>query len=282
MKKYFLSGLMLLFIFGSVWAQQSNPIVVATYNLRYNNPGDGMNAWPHREKQVEALIRYHAFDIFGTEEGLIGMLNNLSSMKEYAWIGKGRDDGKKAGEHSAIFYRKDRFQLLTHGDFWLSTTPGKPSYGWDATGNRRICSWGKFKDKTDGKEFYFFCVHFDDQGVVARRESGKLMVKKIKEIAGDSYPIFCVGDFNSTPETPQIQMMKTLLHDSREMTMMPPYGPVGTFEGFDYAASPLKNRIDYIFVNNKVKILNYGVLTDSYDHRFPSDHLPVTVKALIK
>ena len=276
MKKVLLSILLAVFVFGT-YAQ--SPLNVATYNLRYNNPKDGENAWPHRKQYVEALIRYHAFDIFGTEEGLIGMLDDLSSMKEYAWIGKGRDDGKQAGEHSAIFYRKDRFELLNHGDFWLSKTPGKPSYGWDATGNRRICTWGKFKDKTDSKEFYFFCVHFDDQGVVARQESGRLMVKKIKEIAGDKYPIFCVGDFNSTPETDQIQRMQSLLRDSRKISLMPPYGPVGTFEGFNYASAPLKNRIDYIFVNHKIKILNYAVLTDSYDHRYPSDHLPVVVKA---
>jgi len=282
MMKYLLSTLMLLFIFGELRAQQSNPINVATYNLRYDNPNDGMNAWPYRKQQVEDLIRYHSFDIFGTEEGLIGMLNDLSEMKEYARTGGGRDDGKQAGEHSAIFYRIDRFQLLKYGDFWLSETPDKPSYGWDATGNRRICSWGKFKDKTDGKEFYFFCVHFDNQGVIARHESSKLMVKKIKEIVNDGSPIFCVGDFNSTPETEQIQVISSFLQDSRKITQMLPYGPVGTFEGFDYANAPLKDRIDYIFVSNKITVLKYAVLTDSYDHRYPSDHLPVVAKVIIQ
>jgi endonuclease/exonuclease/phosphatase family metal-dependent hydrolase len=280
MKKYFLSVIILMFALCGLSAKQNEPIIVATYNLRFNNPNDGMNAWPSRKEHVKELIRYHGFDIFGTEEGLIEMLKDLSAMKEYAFIGKGRDDGKDAREHSAIFYRKSRFKLLGKGDFWLSETPNLPSYGWDARGNRRICSWGKLKDKDCGTEFYCFCVHFDDQGVEARRQSGSLMIKKIKEIAG-KYPVFCVGDFNSTPETEQIQTMKTLLHDSREVTIMPPYGPIGTFNGFDWDA-PLKDRIDYIFVSNQIKVLKYGVLTDSYGERYFSDHLPVVIQAIIK
>lgn len=257
-----------------------NQSLLPPNNLRFNNSNDGMNAWPSRKEHVKKLIRYHEFDIFGTEEGLIGMLKDLSEMKEYAYIGKSRDDGKEAGEHSAIFYRKSRFELLGKGDFWLSETPNRPSYGWDAKGNRRICSWGKFKNKDSGTDFYFFCVHFDDQGVIARKQSSKLIIKKIKEIVG-KYPVFCVGDFNSTPETEQIQTMKTLLRDSREVTRMPPYGPVGTFNGFNWNAI-LKDRIDYIFVSNQIDILKYGVLTDSYDERYFSDHLPVVIKAIIK
>src|ERR687885_493672 len=93
----------------SAFAQKTTPINVATYNIRYNNPKDGVNAWPNRKENVKSLVRYHEFDIFGTQEGLIDQLNDLSEMKEFARIGKGRDDGKEAGEHSAIFYKKDRF-----------------------------------------------------------------------------------------------------------------------------------------------------------------------------
>jgi len=284
-KECFLTVLMIVITIWGLKAQKrmcsSVPFTVATYNLRYNNPEDGENAWPKRKGVVKALIRFHGFDLFGTEEGLIGMLNDLSEMKEYAWIGRGRDDGKEKGEHSAIFYRKDRFRLLDHGDFWLSETPDKPTFGWDAT-CKRICTWGKFKDIVSKKDFYFFCVHFDWDGKKAKTASGKLMVKKISEIAGE-YPVFCVGDFNSEPETEQIRTMKSLLEDSREVSEEAPYGPEGTFEGFDYEAQ-LKGKLehdDYIFVSKKIKVLKYGVLTDSYDCKFPSDHLPVVAKVVI-
>jgi len=279
MKKYFLSVFLLVWAISSSYAQKNEQIVVATYNLRYNNPGDGENAWPNRKEHVKALIRFHGFDLFGTQEGLIDQLNDLSEMKEYAWIGRGRDDGRQAGEHSAIFYRKERFQPEKNGDFWLSETPDEPSFGWDAA-CRRICSWAEFKDLKTGKQFYFFCVHFDHKGEEARRLSGKLMVRKMKEISG-SFPVICAGDFNSTPDTEQIQTIKTMLHDSREASAMAPYGPVGTFNSFELNA-PMDKRIDYIFISDPVQVLKYGVLTDSFNQHYPSDHQPVITAVKIK
>lgn len=278
MRKLILLLAVSLIVFDFGFAQEGKTLNVATYNLRYNNTGDGMNAWPNRKEQVKALIRYHEFDLFGTQEGLIGQLNDLAEMDEYAFVGAGRDDGKQAGEHSAIFYRKDRFKLLENGNFWLSETPERPGKGWDATCCNRICSWARFRDLETKKDFYFFSVHFDHQGVKARIESGKLMVKKIPEIAGAA-PVICVGDFNSTPETEQIQTMKSLLQDSREVSAMAPYGPAGTFNSFNYNAA-MKDRIDYIFVSDQINVLKYGVLTDSYDQKFPSDHQPVVIKAV--
>jgi hypothetical protein len=95
-----------------LFAQGNTPLVVASYNLRYHTPSDGVNAWPNRKEMVKNLIRYHEFDLFGTQEGLRHQLDDLSELKEFAFVGKGRDDGKATGEHSAIFYRKDRFRLV--------------------------------------------------------------------------------------------------------------------------------------------------------------------------
>ncbi len=265
--------------FGLTFARPNKPVVVASYNLRMNTPKDGINAWPNRKEAVKSLVRFHEFDIFGTQEGFIGQLKDLCELEGFTYTGHGREDGKDAGEHSAIVYRTDRFKLLGSGDFWLRENPDEPGLGWDATCCNRICSWGKFRDLETAKEFFFFNVHFDHQGVIARKESGKLMVKKIQEIAGDC-PVICVGDLNSTPETEQIKTLQTFLKDSYEVSIAPPYGPVGTFNGFDFN-STLKSRIDYIFVSKKIDVLKYGVLTDNVDRRYPSDHLPVVIKAII-
>ncbi len=280
MKKTILITLALILAVGFTYAGSNKPLIVATYNLRMNNPNDGVNAWPNRKETVKGLVRFHEFDIYGTQEGFIGQINDLCEVEGFAYTGHGREDGKEAGEHSAILYKKDRLKLLDSGDFWLRENPDEPGKGWDATCCNRICSWGKFKDLETSKVFFFFCVHFDHQGVVARKESGKLMVKKIQEIAGNT-PVICVGDFNSTPDSEQIQTMQTLLNDSRLITQTPPYGPYGTFNNFKFD-SPLDNLIDYIFVSKQVSILKYGVLTDNVDRRYPSDHLPVVVKAVIQ
>ena len=257
-------------------AAPSPEINIATYNLRLNTASDGPNAWPQRVDAVKALVRYHEFDILGTQEGLPDQIADLDTMPGFAHIGVGRDDGKNAGEHSAIYYRTARFDLEQHGDYWLSETPDKPGKGWDAKCCNRIASWAKFHDRVTGKRFFVFNVHFDHQGEVARRESAKLMLSKIKAIAGDSL-VICTGDFNSTPDTEQIQRMKTVLRDAREISAEPPYGPEGTFNDFKLD-SALPERIDYIFVGPKIEVLTYATLTDSVKARYPSDHLPVVAR----
>jgi endonuclease/exonuclease/phosphatase family metal-dependent hydrolase len=279
--KQTLFGFLIIALFAQTTvAQKNSTINISSYNLRNNNTGDGINAWPNRKENVKALFRYHDFDIVGVQEALIDQIQDLVEMPEYAYTGKGRDDGKEGGEHSSIIYRKDRFKLLKSGDFWLSETPDKPGKGWDATCCNRICSWGKFQDLLTKKEFFFFNVHFDHRGVEARKQSGILMVKKIKEIAGNTTTIL-TGDFNSTPETEQIKTIGGFLSDSYAVTKQPPYGPVGTFNAFKFDA-PMKDRIDYIFVTKNIDVLKYGVLTDAKEQRYPSDHQPVVVRALIK
>lgn len=252
---------------------------VATYNLRYLNVNDGENIWPNRKDHVKGLIRFHEFDIVGTQEAVFEQINDILDLEEFAFTGVGRDDGEQAGEHSAILYRKDRLELLQSGDFWFSETPEIPSLGWDAQCCNRISSWAKFRDRTSKQEFYVFNAHFDHQGVIARRESAKLLKERINEIAGDA-PVFAMGDFNALPQSEPIQTMVSFLDDAYHKSVTPPYGPVGTSNGFRLTSS-LERRIDYIFMSDQIEVLKYGVLTDFNEQRFPSDHLPVMIKAIV-
>lgn len=261
-------------------AQQEATLTLATWNVRLDVAVDGANAWPHRKEMVRDLIRYHGFDVFATQEALPHQVDYLAGMQEYAHVGAGRDDGKRAGEHAAIFFRRDRFELLRSGDFWLSETPGRPSKGWDAKCCNRIVSWAELRDKVSGVRFVFFSAHFDHEGMVARRESAKLVLAKVREIAGD-LPVVVAGDFNSTPDTEQIATMRSALRDAWQVSTMPPYGPAGTFNGFRID-HPLDSRIDYLFVSPHVTVLSYAALTDSRHGRFPSDHLPVVVRARLR
>jgi endonuclease/exonuclease/phosphatase family metal-dependent hydrolase len=258
----------------------SAPINVATYNLRLNHAGDGPNAWPARKEMVKALIRYHEFDIIGTQEGLPDQIADLAQMAEFDHVGVGRDDGKDAGEHSAIFFRKSRFALLDKGDFWLSETPDRPSFGWDARCCHRLASWARLRDRSNSRVLFVFSVHFDHEGEVARRASADLMLRKIAEIARGE-PAICVGDFNSTPDTVQIQTMSKAMRDAYQASKAPPYGPAGTFNGFHFDEVPTQ-RIDYVFVDRHVDVLKYGALSDSLDRRYPSDHFPVVARVVFR
>ena len=271
--------LLTLFLATGLYAQS---FTVATYNLRLDNKGDVGNLWQDRSPYVANLIRYHSFDIFGTQEGLPNQLDDLSNaLPQYARYGKGRDDGSDKGEHSAIFYKKDKFQLLASGDFWLSETPEKPGLGWDATCCNRICSWVQLQDKKSKKKFYFFNVHFDHQGVVARRESSKLILKKIQEIAKHA-PVILTGDFNAGRDTEPYKILSSadLLHDSVE-DVEHPYQNNTSFNGFkqNFKGNEI---IDHIFLTKHWKAQQWGLLTDTYFGKFPSDHFPVEVLVRLK
>lgn len=256
-------------------------IQLVTYNIRYNNPDDGSNAWPNRSKDVAALLDFHRADIFGLQEALIGQIEDIQArLPHMKWVGAGRDDGKKAGEFSPIFYNSKKFKAIKSGWFWLSETPGKPGLGWDAACNR-ICTWILLEADKHDRQFMVFNTHFDHQGVKARVESAKLILRKIKELNTGNLPVLLTGDFNLTPEQEPIAVITKELKDSRAISKDAPYGPYGTFNGFKFD-SPLKERIDYVFVNNLVEVKQYGVLSDSRDQHYFSDHLPVFVSVELK
>ena len=257
------------------------PMKIATYNLRYANPKDSGNLWQDRKQHVVNLIRYHGFEIFGTQEGLRIQLDDLKNMMpEFSFYGIGRDDGMSKGEHSAIFYRNDRFEVLDKGDFWLSLTPEKPGPGWDANLNR-ICSWLKLRDKQSSRSFYVFNAHYDHQGVKARVESSKLIIEKIKTIAGDADCIF-MGDLNGGWESDWYLTLdrSDWLKDSRHTATIV-YQPNGSFNGFRFD-DVRKDVIDHIFITKKFKAGRWAVLTDTYNGKFPSDHFPVMVELMIQ
>lgn len=277
MKKWILIALIVFP--ASLFAQQMN---IISFNIRFNNPGDGINAWPNRVEMVNGLLNFYEPGIFGLQEALYGQILDIEKgLPDYKWFGVGRDDGDKAGEFMPIFYNTKKFILVESGHFWLSENCEKPGLGWDAACNR-ITTWGKFKSKVSGKHFFVFNTHFDHMGIEARKNSAGLIRDKIKEYTGgNGFPVILTGDFNLTPKEEPILLIKRFLADSREVTEEPPYGPIGTYNGFK-PGSEGDNRIDYIFVNNKVKVLKYAAISDTKENRSPSDHLPVFVKVQLK
>lgn len=277
-KKIFLS-ITLLFI---VYFLKAQGLIIGTYNLRYDNPRDTGNLWVNRAPIVASVIRFHDFDVFGTQEGLKNQLDYLrTSLPQYNRYGAGRDDGKDKGEHSAIFYKQDEFNLLNKGDFWLSQTPDKPSLGWDATCCNRICSWVYLQHKKSGKKLYFFNAHYDHQGVEARKESSKLILKKIHEIAANQ-PVIFTGDLNGDHNSEWYRTLANspILKDTYKQVKYP-YANNPSFNAFG-AAKDGTGIIDHIFVSRQFKVHKWGVLTDTYHGKFPSDHFPVLAELVIE
>ncbi|NLO48898.1 MAG: endonuclease/exonuclease/phosphatase family protein [Clostridiales bacterium] len=256
---------------------------VGSFNIGYDNR-KAEQGWEKRKEFVVSLVRFHEFDVFGTQEGCSYQLKDIAgNTYDYVyvngfWNKNNPDIAPEKSQHNGIFWLKDKFKLLDTGNFWLSETPDKKSFGWDAAESRG-CVWVKLKEQKSGKTFFFFCVHLDHRGVEARQNSVLLILEKMQEIA-KGMPVFCVGDFNGDPESAHIQTIRSsgFLFDSRLVTQTPPYGTIGTFNGYKKDSS-MKGNLDYIWVTKDIQVKKYGVLNDMPYLVSLSDHFPILIKA---
>ncbi len=258
-----------------------------SYNIRYKNTIDSINGWEYRKENVAALIRYHRADVVGLQEVQPAQLADLEKMlPEFAWYGVPRVEGP-SGEYTAVFYRKSRFTLEGSGTFWMSETPDvKESKSWDAF-YPRTASWCKLKDKTAKKTFFFFNTHLDHRGEIARQESAKVILEQIRRhtLRHTGQPaVIVTGDFNATPESVTYQNLTKdgILKDAIGLSETPHYGPVRTSSGFFVRKEPLRAKIDFIFVSDKVRVLQHATITDQQEGRYYSDHLPVIAVVEVK
>ncbi|REC60389.1 endonuclease/exonuclease/phosphatase [Chryseobacterium pennae] len=267
-------SMMFLMLFALGFSQN---LMVMSFNIRLNVASDKENAWPERKQDVADLLTYYHPDYFGVQEALPEQMKDIKSgLKNYDYVGVGRDDGKEKGEFSAIFYDTQRLKVVKSGTFWLSETPEKPSKGWDAALNR-ICTYAVFKDKNSKKEFLAMNLHFDHIGNVARVKSSELILKKIKELNPGNLPVTVSGDFNLTDDTEPVKILSQNMKDAFYHSETKHYGPVGTFTAFNVNEIP-KERIDYIFTKD-FKIQSHRHINDRRENLlYPSDHFPVIVK----
>ncbi len=257
------------------------PVRTMSFNIRYNTPSDGVNAWPNRKAWVANLIRFHGADVIGVQEALAPMLADLDTLlPALARVGVGRADGRSAGEFSAILYRRDRLELLDSGTFWLSPTPSVAgSKGWDAA-IERVATWARFRDRRSGCSYVHLNTHFDHIGEVARQQSARLIRERLAALS-DGVPVVVTGDLNSDPQSGAYRVLTgdsvanaiTPLRDAFVASQGGHYGPTSTWTAFK--AIEAGRRIDYVMVSPNVRVLTHAILSDSWDGRFPSDHLPV-------
>lgn len=236
---------------------------------------DGENSWYNRREAAMDMIRDQKPDLFGIQEGLFDQVNYMEeSLPEYGRYGVGRDDGAASGEANAIFWLKERYELLEHDTFWLSETPSEVSLGWDGA-CRRVVTWGHFLDKKAGnRDVYYFNTHFDHVGKIAREEAGKLIVAKMKEIVPEGAPIFLTGDFNANYDNYILEPLLDYMQMSRLTAPETDY--INTYH--NWLKMDLNNGgsvIDHVFYKN-AEALKYETITKVYEGApCVSDHFPV-------
>ncbi len=271
MKKIVFLFFIALSMCGSVVAKSPIDVKIISYNIR-TLARDGENSWQFRKHATKNMIEKHRPDAFGLQEAMIPHLQYIDSVcPQYARVGVGRDDGKNGGEFMAIYYNKERFDLLDSGTFWLSETPEKVSRGWDAACNR-VATWVKLRDKVTKVKFYYFNTHFDHRGRTARVESSKLIVDKIREIAGKKAAVILTGDFNIESEDEALKPLYDNMNAARKMA--PVTDNKGTYNGFgEVKRLPI---IDHIFYRGRRVVCNeFRTLDGYYGAKYISDHYPI-------
>lgn len=267
-------------------AQHDQHITVMSWNIRLDTPDDGFNQWSNRKDELCREILRQNPDVLGVQEAKYNQMKDMRKrLPGYKSIGVGRDDGRKAGEFSAVFYKKKNLKALKSGTFWLSQTPEIPgSRGWDAACNR-VVSWVELRDKTTGKQFFVFNTHFDHVGEEARIESARLILRKMGELAGRN-PVILTGDLNVNNKSKVYRILtfsenEVTLSDSRTRANAEVSGPDFSFVSFDPEFVPAE-IIDFILTTWDFDVISNDIYDFRSGGKYLSDHLPVTAEIKFK
>ena len=247
----------------------------ATFNIRLDTPVDSLNRWGYRMERAAQFIKDAQLDVVGTQEVLHSQFEDLKRMlPEFEGVGVARDDGKTKGEYSSVFYRKDVFDALDSGTFWLSEYPDSVGLkGWDAA-CVRVATWAQLQHKETGKIVMAVNTHFDHVGVEARKQSALLIIRKIKEIVGDRAAVL-TGDFNVTDQSDAYQTITTnefLLKDAHKIAEKVS-GVNYTFHNFTRQPLEKRSKIDFIFVTPHIRVLSSDI-PQEVEGALLSDHNP--------
>ena len=259
-----------------------------SFNVRYENAGDqDSRAWRQRVVGAVKMIRREQPDVFGVQEALQGQVADLwASLPEYEFSGVGRDDGRRAGEYSGIFYQRDRFQPdeTDGGTFWLSDTPqqaGSKNWGNDIP---RVAAWVRLLDRETGRGFYVFNTHWDHRNQPSRERAALLIARRIDARKHSGEPVALIGDFNAMESNPGLIYLtgRRVAIAGSEQTWAG-----GLLDTYQMLHPTEKNRrtlhfwsgrrdglkVDHILVGRGAKVEAAEIITQ--DQPEVSDHFPV-------
>ena len=253
---------------------ENTELKVMSYNIRLGSANDGTNSWAMRYAATGEMLEDQKPDVFGVQQALDYQVRYIEEMCGYEYVGVGRENGKKEGEHMAIFWNKKTVSMLKWGTFWLSETPEKPSMGWDAA-CRRTATWALMKDKRTGKKFYFINTHLDHKGAEAQKNGLKLIVDRLSEINPDGYPMVLTGDFNITPDNKALTELDAKMQSARKIAEKT--DSLDSYNGWGRGSGV----IDYIYVSGFSSCPEFQTVVKRYnDRKFVSDHYPVVARLI--
>ena len=276
-----LAGIVLITLLGFPRNKESQPSEVRfmTFNIRFDNPDDGENAWPRRLDMVCSILNDYRSDFIGLQEVLPHQMDEImQGVTGYQSIFRTREVDESTGEASPLLFDESRWLLIHSGTFWLSDTPYEPgSNTWGAACNR-IATWGKFRDKETEKAVFVINTHLDHVSQTAR-ENGISLIQRQIYILSEGSPVVFMGDLNVEEENPVYQYLITETGLSDAYRTLYPQSSEKDLTYNGWRPEEGISRIDYIFTSGDFNIKNARVIKTMWSGRYPSDHFPVLVTA---
>lgn len=262
---------------------------VMSFNIRTESARDFRHAWNLRKHLV--IERIHAFDpdLLGLQECQDGEQAQFikEQLPDYEFLGVRRGEDSRTGREMApLLFRKEAFELLDSGHFWLSKTPERHGSKLRGAVFPRTVTWAELRPKdTADRALTFFNTHFDYIPLILPG-AAQILRERMAEIAAER-PAVLTGDFNTQAGGAVYRILTASDEEARQDAA----GPVltladvsvdsrttsgkqaGTIHKFGLINRPL--IIDWILASNHFQVVDAAI--DDFDDNglYPSDHFPV-------
>lgn len=248
---------------------------IISSNIRFENPEDGANDWPHRKGLLSKIINDFDTDILVTQEGRKPQLLELENLIPNLKLIDSHREWISHRMYPCIFINPDKIQVINSGDIWLSKTPYENGSSSFDSAFPRLCSWASIKVLKSKKGFMIINLHLDHVKAQTRSSQIKVCLKEIDKINSKNLPYILAGDFNESP----FEDVRSIINSSWTQ-LIDPWQILKKAETSSHHKfnDNLKsgNRIDWILTDkNEFDIIDISFDEASENGVYPSDHLPL-------
>lgn len=265
-----------------------NNFTFVSFNMKKNAALFGHKSWKNRVELITQIILDSKADVIGTQELTPKTLDDIKTrLPQYECVGVG-NGGKDKGEHTAIFFKKDKFLIAKGGTFWLSNRPNSPSkYIYSAL--PRTCTHCILQCKTTGRYFKVYNTHLDHLSALARKKGLWVINNHILKShqAYGYFPVVLMGDFNSVTKSSVIKNWKKISENNKDTLPLNsvydffasrPSEAQITLTYHQFTGKILGSPIDHIFTTTDWVVSDLRICRDNVNNHYPSDHYPVVAK----
>jgi endonuclease/exonuclease/phosphatase family metal-dependent hydrolase len=252
-------------------------LVLISSNIRFDNPEDGANAWPHRRDLLKDILLSHDPHIIATQEGRRQQLKDFAGLLNHFEIIDNHREWIHERMYPSFFIKKDTFNVLSSNDLWLSETPhlaGSFSFG---SAFPRLMTWMHIRPNNTNQDLLIVNTHLDHIKSHTRMEQTKVLIHEINKIKHQNSKLIIMGDFNDGPQSEVRNYLNKSFPDLNDSWGIHNKVEESSHHSFN-GENPNGARIDWILADKEISIEECFLEKKSMNGKYPSDHFPVICK----